>query len=29
LWMNAGERITARDVAQPFAEIFIHGIAKL
>jgi AcrR family transcriptional regulator len=28
LWLKAGGRVTARDVAQPFAEIFIRGIAN-
>ncbi len=28
LWLKAGGRLTARDVAQPFAEIFIRGISK-
>jgi AcrR family transcriptional regulator len=27
LWLKAGGRVTARDVAQPFADIFIRGIA--
>jgi AcrR family transcriptional regulator len=27
LWLKAGGRLSARDVAQPFAEIFLHGIA--
>ena len=27
LWLKAGGRVSARDVAQPFAEIFIRGIA--
>src|SRR5436190_7279071 len=27
LWLKAGGRLSARDVAQPFAEIFIRGIA--
>jgi hypothetical protein len=26
LWLRPGERLTARDVAKPFAEIFIRGI---
>jgi AcrR family transcriptional regulator len=26
LWLKAGGRLTARDVAKPFAEIFMHGI---
>jgi len=28
LWLKAGGRLTARDVAKPFAEIFIRGIAR-
>jgi AcrR family transcriptional regulator len=28
LWLKAGGRLSARDVAQPFADIFIHGIAN-
>jgi hypothetical protein len=28
LWLKAGGRVSARDVAKPFAEIFVHGIAK-
>jgi TetR/AcrR family transcriptional regulator, cholesterol catabolism regulator len=28
LWLKAGGRLSARDVAQPFAEIFMHGIAN-
>jgi len=28
LWLKAGGRLSARDVAKPFAEIFMHGIAK-
>jgi AcrR family transcriptional regulator len=28
LWLKAGGRVSARDVAKPFAEIFIHGIAS-
>ena len=27
LWLKAGGRLSARDVAKPFAEIFIRGIA--
>ena len=27
LWLKAGERLTARDIAKPFADIFIRGIA--
>ncbi|HEU5301161.1 MAG TPA: TetR/AcrR family transcriptional regulator [Acidimicrobiia bacterium] len=27
LWLKAGGRVSARDVAKPFAEIFLHGIA--
>jgi hypothetical protein len=27
LWLKAGGRLSARDVAKPFAEIFMHGIA--
>lgn len=27
LWLKAGGPLTARDVAKPFAEIFMHGIA--
>lgn len=27
LWLKAGGRLTARDVAKPFADIFIRGIA--
>jgi len=26
LWLKAGGRLSARDVAEPFAEIFMHGI---
>src|SRR5262249_47821954 len=28
LWLKAGGRVSARDVAKPFAEIFIRGIAS-
>jgi AcrR family transcriptional regulator len=28
LWLKADGRLTARDVAQPFADIFVHGIAE-
>jgi AcrR family transcriptional regulator len=28
LWLKAGGRLSARDVAKPFADIFIHGIAS-
>ena len=28
LWLKAGGRLSARDVAHPFAEIFMHGIAN-
>ena len=28
LWLKAGGRLSARDVAKPFAEIFMHGIAS-
>ena len=28
LWLKAGGRLSARDVAQPFAEIFMRGIAN-
>jgi AcrR family transcriptional regulator len=28
LWLNAGGRLSARDVAKPFADIFIRGIAR-
>jgi hypothetical protein len=27
LWLKAGGRLSARDVAKPFAEIFFRGIA--
>ena len=27
LWLKAGKRLTARDVASPFAELFMEGIA--
>jgi len=27
LWLRAGGRLSARDVAKPFADIFMHGIA--
>jgi hypothetical protein len=27
LWLKAGGRLSARDVAKPFAEIFMRGIA--
>jgi TetR/AcrR family transcriptional regulator, cholesterol catabolism regulator len=27
LWLKSGGRVSARDVAKPFADIFIHGIA--
>ncbi len=27
LWLKPGGRVSARDVAKPFADIFIHGIA--
>ena len=29
LWLKAGGRVSARDVAKPFADIFIRGIATL
>ena len=28
LWLQAGGRVSARDVAKPFAEIFLRGIEK-
>jgi TetR/AcrR family transcriptional regulator, cholesterol catabolism regulator len=28
LWLKAGGRLTARDIAKPFADIFIRGIAR-
>jgi AcrR family transcriptional regulator len=28
LWLKAGGRVSARDVAKPFADIFIHGISS-
>jgi TetR/AcrR family transcriptional regulator, cholesterol catabolism regulator len=28
LWLQAGGRVSARDVAKPFADIFLHGIAR-
>ena len=28
LWLRPGQRLTARDVAKPFAEIFIGGIGR-
>ena len=28
LWLKAGGRVSARDVAKPFADIFIRGIAE-
>jgi AcrR family transcriptional regulator len=28
LWLKPGGPVSARDVAKPFAEIFIHGIAR-
>src|SRR5215203_4517013 len=28
LWLKSGGRLSARDVAKPFADIFIHGIAN-
>ena len=28
LWLKTGDRVTARDVAKPFADIFIRGIAQ-
>jgi AcrR family transcriptional regulator len=28
LWLKAGGRLTARDVAEPFADIFMRGIQK-
>jgi TetR/AcrR family transcriptional regulator, cholesterol catabolism regulator len=27
LWLKPGGRVSARDVAKPFADIFVHGIA--
>ena len=27
LWLKPGGRLSARSVARPFAEIFMHGIA--
>ena len=29
LWLKAGGRVSARDVAKPFADIFLRGIAQL
>jgi TetR/AcrR family transcriptional regulator, cholesterol catabolism regulator len=29
LWLKAGGRLTARDVAKPFADIFMRGIANV
>jgi hypothetical protein len=28
LWLKAGGTLTARDVAEPFAELFMRGIAS-
>jgi TetR/AcrR family transcriptional regulator, cholesterol catabolism regulator len=28
LWLKSGGAVSARDVAKPFADIFMHGIAK-
>jgi AcrR family transcriptional regulator len=28
LWLKTGGRLSARDVAKPFADLFIHGIEK-
>jgi AcrR family transcriptional regulator len=28
LWLRPGGRLSARDVAQPFSELFVHGIAR-
>ncbi|MCU1452049.1 MAG: transcriptional regulator, TetR family [Acidimicrobiales bacterium] len=28
LWLRPGGRLTARDVAKPFADIFLHGIER-
>ncbi len=28
LWLRPGGRLSARDVAKPFADIFIGGIAQ-
>jgi hypothetical protein len=28
LWLNAGGRVSARDVAEPFADIFLRGVAR-
>jgi len=28
LWLKAGGRVSAREVAQPFADIFLRGIAR-
>jgi len=28
LWLRAGGRTSARDAATPFADIFLHGIAR-
>ena len=28
LWLKAGGRLSARDVAKPFADIFMHGIVR-
>ena len=28
LWLKAGGRLSARDVAKPFADIFLHGIER-
>ena len=28
LWLKAGGRLSARDVAKPFADIFLHGIVR-
>jgi AcrR family transcriptional regulator len=29
LWLKAGGPLSARDVAKPFAEIFVHGVAAV
>jgi hypothetical protein len=28
LWLRPGGKFSARDVAQPFSELFVHGIAR-
>jgi hypothetical protein len=28
LWLKPGGHVSARDVAKPFADIFLHGVSR-